>query len=143
MRKIIEPGCLIDEICYRDGCKGTIEELDTDRSCSCHINPPCSVCTEPREYCPECGWMASEEVDPITQPESTGGHTDWYTKKKPLDKAKIDWRSKPHSSSSMIKEGVYPAGTTEEQVREKVNGTFGGRFEHFGNGTFKFIAYTN
>ena len=43
----------------------------------------------------------------------------------------------------MIKEGVYPEGMTKEQVREKVKGSFGGRFESFGNGKFKYIAYTD
>jgi hypothetical protein len=43
----------------------------------------------------------------------------------------------------MIREGVYPDGTSQEQVRELVKGTFGGRFESFGGGKFRFIAYTD
>lgn len=62
---------------------------------------------------------------------------------RPLDPTKIDWYSKSHTNSSMIKEGVYPEGVTQQQVREAVSGTFGGRFEHFGNGRFKYIAYTD
>ena len=64
-------------------------------------------------------------------------------KPKPLDNTKIDYRNKMYSSSSMIKEGVYPEGTTKDEVRKVVNGTFGGRFESFGGGKFKFIAYTD
>lgn len=43
----------------------------------------------------------------------------------------------------MIKEGVYPDGTTIQEVRKVVDGTFGGGFESFRNGKFKFIAYTD
>ena len=64
-------------------------------------------------------------------------------KPRPLDNTRVDYRNKMHSNSSMIKEGVYPAGMTAEEVRKVVNGTFGGRFEQFGDGKFKFIAYTD
>jgi hypothetical protein len=30
-----------------------------------------------------------------------------------------------------------------EDVRKEVDGTFGGRFEYFEDGKFKFIAYTD
>ena len=53
-------------------------------------------------------------------------HEAW--KPRPLDPTKIDFHNKPHSNSSMIKEGVYPEGTTKEEVRKVVDGTFGGRF---------------
>ena len=60
-----------------------------------------------------------------------------------LDPTKIDFHSLPHSGSSMMKKGVYPEGTTRAQVEEKVLGTFGGRFESFGNGRFVYIEYTD
>lgn len=62
---------------------------------------------------------------------------------RPLDDTTIDYQIKVHTNSSQICEGVYPEGTTQDEVRAKVNGTFGGRFEQFGNGRFKFIAYTD
>jgi len=43
----------------------------------------------------------------------------------------------------MIKRGVYPEGTTQAEVRAKVDGTFGGRFNYFRNGKFEFVAYTD
>lgn len=60
-------------------------------------------------------------------------------------KGGIEWVAKMHTNSSMIKEGTYPypSEITRDDVRKEVNGTFGGRFEHFGNGRFKFIAYTD
>ena len=55
-------GCCVGEKCNRLGCVGIIDEHYQDDSCSCHINPPCSACTTPREYCPVCEWDAQEEA---------------------------------------------------------------------------------
>lgn len=74
---------------------------------------------------------------------STKSHVYEAWKPRPLDPTRIDYRNHPHSSCSMIKEGVYPDGTTMEEVRKVVDGTFGGRFEYFRDGNFKFIAYTD
>lgn len=60
-----------------------------------------------------------------------------------LDPTKIDFHSLRHSSCSMIKRGVYPPGTTQHEVEEKVRGTFGGRFNYFRDGKFEYIAYTD
>ena len=62
---------------------------------------------------------------------------------RPLDNSKIDYRVKMHTHFSMIKEGVYPEGTSREEVESVVRGTFGGRFELFENGKFRYIAYTD
>lgn len=131
------------ENCGRDGCDGIIETAEAI-NCSCHIHPPCSACTTPRNFCPVCGW--EEKDDPlVVKEESTyhvlSGHVEY--RKRVLDPTKIDYISGLHSSSSMIKRGVYPEGTTQQQVLEKVSGTFGGRFNHFGGGRFEFIAYTD
>ena len=125
-------------------CKGVIQTHPSE-GCSCHINPPCSSCTAPRNFCPVCEWEEKNDMpfnDHIVNVDPKTGvfkHYEW----RKLDNSKIDWHSKEHTSSSMIKEGVYPAGTTQDEVRKLVDGTFGGRFEHFGKGHFKFIAYTD
>jgi len=133
--------------CWRNGCAGIICERIVDGCCSCHISAPCGFCTTNREWCPECGWKASDHeyhfngyiVTPGENPEDA-----WKSwKPRPLDPRQIDWHSRSHSNSSMIKEGVYPPGTTANDVVEKVRGTFGGRFESFGGGKFKYIAYTD
>jgi hypothetical protein len=62
---------------------------------------------------------------------------------RPLDPTKVDWRYVPHTHFTMIKEGVYPLHLSREEVEKEVVGTFGGRFERFGNGHFKYIAYTD
>ena len=48
-----------------------------------------------------------------------------------------------HTTFTMRVSGWYPPHLTKEDVREKVNGTFGGRFVEFDNGQFSFIAYTD
>ncbi|MBA4710519.1 hypothetical protein [Aquitalea aquatica] len=140
----IEYGQLEGETCKRMGCQGVIEEHPRE-NCSCHISPPCHYCTTPREYCPDCGWEAKDDMVindcVVNVNKETGTYRTWTPR--PLDETKIDWHSKSHSSCSMIKEGCYPLGTTIEEVRKVVDGTFGGSFESFGGGKFKFIAYTD
>lgn len=135
--------------CWRNGCLGVIALHDVE-GCSCHIAPPCGACTTPREYCPVCDWQARDEDDTVNdfsvkyadkKQGLFGGLSSWSPR--PLDPRKLDWHSKSHSNSSMIKEGVYPEGMTQAEVLTHVKGTFGGRFEHFGNGRFKYIAYTD
>lgn len=142
------------DTCGRDGCTGTIQMRPSD-NCSCHISPPCSACTAPRCYCDECDWDEVDEPEPEVKPKTHEQKDYWaaYYKEQqriydlPLDNTKVSWRSRSHSSCSMIKEGVYPQSgdiaTDRKMVRKEVDGTFGGRFEYFGNGKFKFIAYTD
>lgn len=131
------------ETCGRNGCQGVIE-LEEHKGCSCHISPPCSACVDWDVFCPECSWEARKEIINdyvVTTNTKSFVYESW--KPRPLDNTKIDWHSKSHSNSSMIKEGVYPEGTTAAEVRKLVDGTFGGRFEYFDGGKFKFIAYTD
>ena len=136
------------EICNRNHykCKGVIDEYESELDgCSCHINPPCSFCTEDRNYCPECGWEGKDDVTINDYRSSIDKYTGVYKnyELRKLDNTRIDWYSKSHTHFSMIKEGVYPEGTTQKEVLEKVKGTFGGRFDYFENGKFKYIAYTD
>lgn len=144
------------DVCNRNGCVGRIESHPVE-NCSCHISPPCNACVERLCFCPECGW--DEENDPApTTPAPVIARPDpyadaWWRKPMPtvadLDPTKIGWINRSHSSSSMIKEGVYPEGTTMKELLDAINGTFGGRFESHTPpengkpGRFKFIAYTD
>jgi hypothetical protein len=110
-------------------------------NCSCHINAPCSACTSNKLQCDECGFEP-EEPEYKDVPITYGLCMREY-KPKPLDNTKIDYRIKMHTAATQICEGVYPEGTGIDAVRKAVNGTFGGRFEYFGGGKFKFIAYTD
>jgi hypothetical protein len=142
----MESGTQEGSVCGRAACAGVIERHEVE-NCSCHISPPCSACVDTQNFCPECDWEEADEHiinDYVVQVDrATGNYKSWEPR--PLDPTKIDWRSKSHSNSSMIKEGVFPPGTTSEEVRKAVDGTFGGSFEYFDSehGKFKFIAYTD
>ena len=130
------------DICPECG-KGILEYRRVEQ-CTCHINPPCSACVDKPLMCNECDFEP-EEDDYKDIPISIGEPSLYIReyKPKPLDDAKIDYRSYCHTASSMIKEGVYPKGTSIEEVRKVVGGSFGGRFEYFKDGKFKFISYTD
>jgi len=134
------------EVCWRNGCRGVIA-LHPHKGCSCHIHPPCADCSEPKEYCPDCDWQAVDDVhqlnDHIVKYVDRSHGVAYDLGLRPLDPRKLDYHNKSHTNFSMIKEGVYPEGMTSAEVRARVNGTFGGRFEYFFGGRFKFIAYTD
>jgi len=138
-----EIGIETGELCNRKGCLGIIQETENERGCSCHINPPCSGCTTDRHYCPVCEWAAIDEIDEMSPIKPNYKKTYKVRTLADLDKTKISWIIKGRTHFSQICEGVYPPNTTPAEVREKVKGTFGGMFEHFKDGYFKFIAYTD
>lgn len=53
-------GVVEGDKCNRDNCDGVIDRHEPE-NCSCHINPPCSACMEPANYCPKCGWEEADE----------------------------------------------------------------------------------
>lgn len=142
----MELGYIEGEKCNRHGCNGIMKEHPVE-NCCCHINSPCSACTKERGYCPECGIEVIDEIQTTINDYiclvDRKTQKIWKYEPRPLDPTKIDYRIKSHTDFTQICEGVYPEGTTEEEVRKRVNGTFGGRFEYFRNGKFKFIAYTD
>ena len=110
-------------------------------NCSCHINPPCSACTDRTLICDKCKYEPEEP--PFRNVSIVPGFYEREYKPRPLDNRKIDYRCEAHTNFSMRKKGVYPTGTPREEVRKVVDGTFGGRFEYFGDGKFSYIAYTD
>lgn len=137
-----DPGIYEGDTCNRQNCQGAIDCHPVE-NCSCHISPPCGACTAPRNFCAKCGWEEADEEKAPTPSMSSKYFEYKPVEPRPLDPTKIDWRIHLHTHFSMICEGVYPEGATATEVLEKVRGTFGGRFEYFGNGKFKYIAYTD
>ena len=45
-----------DSICPE--CSGSLYYPEVE-NCSCHINPPCSACTDNPLTCEDCGWEDS------------------------------------------------------------------------------------
>lgn len=136
----------VGEVCNRNGCTGIIEEYEKEGCCSCHINPPCGYCTEDNRYCSVCDWNGADEQSELLQKINTKAVEPYVYKVRTiadLDNSRIDWIRKSHTHFSMIKEGVYPEGTTRSEVEHKVRGTFGGRFTYFDKGRFTYVAYTD
>jgi len=143
----IEYGYAEGDVCGRGGCEGVIH-VERTEPCSCHINPPCFACVEAPAICNVCGWDEREDPTCVRDYDTLvyGGYGLAFTpivKKRVLDSTKIDYAIHGHSGSSQKCVGVYPEGTTRAEVEHRVRGTFGGRFEQFGNGTFTYIAYTD
>lgn len=147
------------DVCGREGCAGIIDQHPTDKCCSCHINPPCSYCTDSREYCPECGWEGSEEqyngygnTSPAqiaaykkSAEEFTEKRESFYRKFKGKEEVtELEMRNEPHTHFTQKIVGIFPKGTqTKETVLPEVKGSFGGRFLFFGETSFEYIAYTD
>lgn len=115
-------------------------------NCTCHIFPPCSACENRQLECDRCGYQPDEPEykDIPVVPDFNGIYLSQREyKPQPLDNSKIDYRIKMHTGFSQICEGVYPKEATRAEVEKKVRGSFGGRFVHFGDGKFKYIAYTD
>lgn len=134
----VTPGVSDGDVCNRDGCEGILEYPPV-KDCYCHLSPPCHNCTENPLTCPECGWDESDDNEPFW-PSPTIIEQLIGT---PTNPTQIAWQKWPHTSSSMLIKGTYPEGVTQEEVRKRVDGTFGGRFTYFDHGSFEFIAYTD
>jgi len=157
----LELGLIKGETCNRDGCTGIIDEHETNTSCSCHINPPCSHCVDDRNYCPECDWQGiDEQKQPAIDKEQQERNRQYYEKQnKEWEVArnlfynryagkeaieKLEMRHEPHTHFTQKVIGVFPKGTeTQSSILPKVIGTFGGRFERWNDYSFSYIAYTD
>lgn len=143
------------DVCNRDGCKGILDEHEKDGCCSCHINPPCGYCTHDTTFCPECGYDAEEDLQPVDSVYDSSWYTDYRAKEEKFrnDTLAMMRREMPidrfrclregHTHFSMIKKGVYPEEMTREELLKEIRGTFGGRFNRYGNGVFEYVAYTD
>lgn len=144
-----EHGHLQGEVCNRLGCKGVIDEHEKD-GCSCHISPPCSNCIRDAHYCPECEWSGEEE-----QNEHYKKMKQYYKDNPPkemkvktladLDNNKIDYIRTFTGYYGYVYEGVFPEGTTLDEVKKEIGWYeyFGGIVYKFGNGKFKIKKYTD
>lgn len=160
---IMEEGTEKGEVCNRDGCQGIIAEHEKENGCSCHINPPCSSCTTPREYCPECEWDAHDEQNEAEklslQRFNESGQSEAYRKQNEEFDARrrafyalfhstevvteFQCRTESHTHFSQKVIGMYPGENLTPENMKQIRGTFGGRFEHNAHGRFVYIAYTD
>lgn len=125
--------------------KGSFHYPDVE-NCTCHISAPCGACENNRLECDVCGYQPDDpeyRYLPVTTPEFGAFILQRFDRPRKLDNSRIDYRVKQHTAFSQICEGVYPEWATKEDVEHRVMGSFGGRFEYFHDGKFKYIAYTD
>lgn len=149
-------GYLPGEVCgrlftnnFQVVCEGIIKQADSDTGCSCHCgNPPCSHCTDSREYCPECDWDGREEQLAHSQKmyeEYRARENKPHTERtfRELDRTKVDYFLEIIDKNKQLYIGVYPEGTTVEQVEVTLNiwQFISGKFLKFRNGEFIYIAH--
>jgi len=142
-----ETGCAKGEVCNRCGCKGVIEDSEPEGSCSCHVNPPCPICVDSREFCPVCDWSGLEE-----QKESEKENHENITciaintaHSKVDPDFKITYKKHSGYYSYHVKGTYNPDKFTLKQLLEKIGWSdyFGGRDVNISNGSFDLVYYTD
>lgn len=122
-------GLVESDVCNRDGCKGVMQEQDTDTCCSCHISPPCSHCTDAIFECVECGeetenpnytsgWEGVETLAPVVY-KSTQERFD------ELEDGKFDYVTIAGQYYWMEYWGKTPEGMTADELIKNFNVCFG------------------
>ena len=108
--------------------KELVPYIDTDMSCSCHINPPCAKCTDTRMECPECGEIFEEElthntnIKPYIQP----------LLKTPIE-SNISYETQ-RSGGWVLVHGTAKLGLTRNEIKNKL-----GQFDKYN--MFKIKSY--
>ena len=138
-----EIGLIEDEKCNRDGCVGIMQRVDTDGCCSCHINPPCSYCTDAEFICDTCEFLVEvEQLDYDTKPQAPLKYKTPDEKYKELDKNKFNYITIAGAYYFMEYKGYCP-DMTRDEVEEKFNTCFGRKWLYFGDNKFHLKVYTD
>jgi len=134
------------DVCNRNGCKGVMREQETDTCCSCHINPPCSHCTNAIFECEECGeetevpGMDCSPSQPMVFPEYKTNQERFNE----LEDGKFDYVTIPGKYYWMEYWGKMSREMTGADVVSKFNTCFGYRWiKHPSNGVFHIKVYTD
>lgn len=117
-----------------------------DSCCSCHINPPCSYCTDQELHCLDCGEV-TEEYEPYSSLTS-GVQEVWKPKPftpEPCGNGFITgYGYDGRSGSTMVFKGAYTGEVTNEDLLKYFGtGTFGHRFGSCSGGHFTFTKITD
>lgn len=133
--------------CPNHHCSGTLEFLPS-KSCSCHISPPCSSCTDIPLTCSECKWTAPIiENEESTRPVSPD-ISERYFKRPSEDlgngKRIFDYDYDSSSGSTMVYSGRYEGPVTAKDILDYFgDGTFGHRGPSLHNGRFSYTKITD
>lgn len=114
-------------------CGGELESyIDDEASCSCHINPPCSKCTDERMVCVECGEIDYPETTPYVKSDYT---PPIYYPKCDIDSG-IDY-TKESNGGWHIVTGTNRKGMELEEIKNKL-----GKFDKYHMFQFKYFTST-
>ncbi len=138
---------LIDEnSACPDECGGVLHYPKVD-NCSCHINPPCSACTDITLTCDNCGWE-QEYLAPIDSSKSYAlpeykpftGYEYQIAEGKRLHSVFYDGSS----GSTMVFKGKIEGDVSAQEIFEKLgDGTFGHRGPSIFGNTFTYTKITD
>jgi hypothetical protein len=136
------------DACPEAGCAGALHPHRIG-DCSCHINPPCSACTDAVLTCDVCGWEQPEEPRSPPAPVSAAATAWWKqprTWSKDLGDGKrlIDVDYDSRSGSTMVYSGRYEGPVTPADIIAALgDGTFGHRGPTLLNGRFTYTKITD
>ena len=143
---MIEIGLTEGDVCNRKGCEGVMRDQETDTCCSCHINPPCSHCTDAIFECEECGeeteipesgWTGTKPIAPVKYKSLEERFNE-------LEDGKFDYVTIPGRYYWMEYWGKMSPEMTRTDVVSKFNTCFGYRWiKHPSNGVFHIKVYTD
>lgn len=110
-------------------CSGQLEQyVDDEQSCSCHINPPCSKCTDTRSICVDCG----EIFDNYKYVKPKHIKIDIKLPQCKVNEL-VDYKIQ-RSGCWVIASGTHKKGMTKQEVKEKL-----GSFDKYHMFKFKFF----
>jgi hypothetical protein len=127
-------------------CGGHLDYAEVE-NCSCHINPPCSACTDRPLVCDTCFYEV--ENDPYKPYAQTIDVTRWWEKKpvsKDLGDGKriYDYDYNSSSGSTMVWKGKFEGPVTASDILKHFGtGRFGHRGPFIYGNSFEFTQITD
>lgn len=140
-------------ICPIHGCDGVMQFPPVE-NCSCHINAPCSACTDNQLTCNVCAYV--EESEDTYVPPTEEQQKQWAAERAEYQRRFEEgyvWQSGVRvyrvthdgsSGSTHVIRGCYDGTLTAAEIIEHFgDGTFGHRGPHITADTFEYIKVTD
>ena len=131
-------GYEVGEICNRDGCKGIMREHHS-QICSLYmlyLYPECYKCEGTKIFCDTCNWdIRVDKCENRFRQRK-------LAKSKKKDTGVIYYTKSRNRYSDTI-EGTFRKEISKEDIRQEIEGPFGGHFEEFKENSFIYIKYTD
>jgi hypothetical protein len=113
--------------------------------CACHINPPCSYCTDQEEYCKDCGEVIIEyEAPSLTESIFNAWKSEPFKPKPCGDGILTKINMDSSSGSTMHYTGTYEGDVCNADLLKYFGeGSWGYRFGYCSMGRFSFTKITD